>query len=82
MALARSVLERLKSSDGRIRVKTLSGVSALVAAIALLVGVLPVMADHDISKVDPGPAISYGGGPGACFATIEDHLPSAARNEL
>jgi hypothetical protein len=82
MATARNVLGKLKSSDGRIRVKTLSGVSALVAVIALLVGVLPVMAHHSSSLVQPGDPIPYGGGPGACSATIEGHLPSAAGNEL
>lgn len=84
MALARSVLERLKSSDGRIRVKTLSGVSALVAAIALLVGVLPVFATHPAgTETIPGEihpvSVQYGGGSGACdFAPVD----SAARFEL
>lgn len=76
MALARTVVERLKSSDGRIRVKTLSGVSALVAVIALLVGVLPVLATH----VDPDP-LDEGGGSGKCSVETGD-LPSAAGNEF
>ncbi len=69
MATARNILGKLKSSDGRIRVKTLSGVSALIAVIALLVGVLPAMADHE--SPEEGPRVSpelvkYGGGSGAC----------------
>ena len=83
MALARSVLERLKSSDGRIRVKTLSGVSALVAAIALLVGVLPVMADHSPGGPLVGPTVvNYGGGSGACAVSLDGRLPSAAGKEF
>jgi hypothetical protein len=84
MATARHVVGILKSSDGRIRVKTLSGVSALVAAIALLVGVLPVMADHPAdTETIPGKIhpvkVQYGGGSGACaFAEVD----SAARFEL
>jgi len=84
MASARHVLEKLRSSDGRIRVKTLSGVSALVAVIALLVGVLPAMAHdfgtdtHDVHPV----VVAYGGGSGACSATIEGRLPSAASKEF
>jgi hypothetical protein len=71
MATARNVLGKLKSSDGRIRVKTLSGVSALVAVIALLVGVLPVMANHQgqDTQSDKGihpELVQYGGGSGAC----------------
>jgi hypothetical protein len=84
MASARQVLGKFKSSDGRIKIKTLSGVSMLVAVIALLVGVLPAIAHgdgtttHDVHPV----VVSYGGGPGACSATIEGRLPSAAGNEL
>ena len=70
MANARNVSGKLKSSDGRIRVKTL-GVSALVAVIALLVGVLPVMATHQgqdtqSSKEIHPDLVRYGGGSGAC----------------
>lgn len=71
MAKARNFSKKLKSSDGRIRVKTLSGVSGLVAVIALLVGVLPVMATHQgqdtQSDVGIHPEfVRYGGGSGAC----------------
>jgi hypothetical protein len=84
MATARNVLGKLKSSDGKIRVKTLSGVSALVAAIALLVGVLPAMAhaDHTGTHEVHPQVVDYGGGSGACSATIDGRLPSAAGNEL
>lgn len=84
MASARHVLGKLESSDGRIKIKTLSGVSILVAVIALLVGVLPAMAHADHTgthRVHPFP-VSYGGGPGACSATIEGRLPSAASKEF
>jgi hypothetical protein len=71
MATARNVLGKLKSSDGRIRVKTLSGLSAVIAAIALLVGVLPVMATHQGQDTESANGIHpelvrYGGGSGAC----------------
>lgn len=83
MATARNVLGKLKSSDGRIRVKTLSGVSALIAAIALLVGVLPVMADHGSGGPLVNPiVVNYGGGSGACAATLDGRLPSAAGKEF
>lgn len=81
MASAMSVFRKFQSSEGRVKVATLSGVSALVAVIALLVGVLPVMADHDGGHplVDPGDPIRYGGGSGACdFVEVD----SAAANEL
>ena len=81
MASARHVLEKLRSSDGHIRIKTLSGVSVVVAAIALLVGVLPAIADHATSAVTPQ-VINLGGGSGACSVTIDGRLPSAARNEI
>lgn len=84
MASAMRVFRKFRASDGRIKIATLSGVSALVAVIALLVGVLPVMADHDPDPathplVDPGEPIRFGGGPGACdFVEVD----SAARYEL
>lgn len=81
MASAMRVFSKFRASGGRIKIATLSGVSALVAVIALLVGVLPVMADHDGEHplVDPGDPIQYGGGSGACdFVEVD----SAASNEL
>jgi hypothetical protein len=89
MATARNILGKLKSSDGRIRVKTLSGVSALVAVIALLVGVLPVFASAPgptTAGVEPVP-VDWGGGSGACdddLIALSDGTargPSAARYE-
>lgn len=82
MASAMRALRKFRSSDGRIKVATLSGVSALVAVIALLVGVLPVMADHDGDHplVDPVP-LNEGGGSGKCFVETGD-LPSIAGNEF
>lgn len=79
MASAMRVFRKLRASDGRIKIATLSGVSVLVAVIALLVGVLPVMADHESSAVDPGDPIQYGGGSGACDFV---EVASAADNEL
>ena len=72
------MIERLRPSDGRIKVATLTGVSALVAVIALLVGVLPVFANH--GTVDPA-LINEGGGSGKCAVTTGD-LPSIAGNEF
>lgn len=80
MASARHVQAILKSSEGRIKIKTLSGVSVLVAVIALLVGVLPVFADHAISKVTPV-VIDEGGGSGKCSVETGG-LPSIAGNEF
>lgn len=72
MTLVRDVLERFRSSDGRIKIATVSGVSALVIAIALLVGVLPAVA----ALVNPV-VVSYGGGSGGCA-----FVGSAAGNEF
>jgi hypothetical protein len=80
MATARSVLGKLKSSDGKIRVKTLSGVSALIAAIALLVGVLPAVGYHGTTSISPDP-LNEGGGSGKCSITTGG-LPSIAGNEF
>lgn len=80
MASAMSVFRKFRSSDGRIKIVTLSGVSVLVAVIAMLVGVLPVMADHDGEQplVEPH-LVQYGGGSGACdFVEVD----SDADNEL
>ncbi len=85
MASAMRVFRKFRSSDGRIRIKTLSGVSALIAVVALLVGVLPAMADHLDNPATPANegalvspvVVSYGGGSGAC-----DFVDSAASNEL
>lgn len=74
------MIERLRPSDGRIKVATLSGVSALVAVIALLVGVLPVFANHETSAVGPA-LINEGGGSGKC-AVETGGLPSIAGNEF
>lgn len=56
-----------RSSDGRIRLTTLLGVSGLVAALALLL-MLPAGAgagDESAAGVQPT-QVSYGGGSGAC----------------
>ncbi len=88
MASAMRVFRKFRASDGRIKVATLSGVSALVAVIALLVGVLPVMAHEngtDLHDVHPV-VVSYGGGSGACSATLTaegvERLPSAASKDF
>ncbi len=78
MASAMRVFSKFRSSDGRIKVATLSGVSVMVAVIALLVGVLPVFASHAESKVTPV-VVDLGGGPSHCSSTTDDgRLPSAA----
>lgn len=53
MATARHVLGKLKSSDGRIKIATASGVMAVVAALALVM-VLPVSAAHVAPSEIPG----------------------------
>jgi len=74
------MIERLRPSDGRIKVATLSGVSLAVAVIALLVGVLPVFANHETSAVNPA-LINEGGGSDKC-AVETGGLPSIAGNEF
>ena len=78
MTFVRDVARRFRVSEGRIKIATLSGVSVMVTAIALLVGVLPVFADH--GDVDPV-VISEGGGSGKCFVETGG-LPSIAGNEF
>ncbi len=80
MASAMRVFRKFQASDGRIKVATLSGVSALVAVIAMLVGVLPVFANHDTTSVDPV-VINEGGGDGKCSVETAG-LPSVAGNEF
>ena len=75
MKSERSIRRVLKSSDGRVRMRTITGVSLVVAVIALLVGVLPALATH----VAPDP-LNEGGGSGKCFVETGD-LPSVATNE-
>lgn len=80
MASAMRVFRKFRSADGRIKIATLSGVSVLVAVIALLVGVLPVFASHETSAVQPAP-LDEGGGSGKCSVETGG-LPSAASNEF
>jgi hypothetical protein len=76
MARGKTMSERIRSADGRIKIATLSGVSVLVALIALLVGVLPVFASHPEAV-----PLDEGGGPGKCFVETGG-LPSAAGNQF
>jgi len=76
MTFVRDVARRFRVSEGRIKIATLSGVSVMVTAIALLVGVLPVFADHETSAVPPN-EVDFGGGSGGCA-----FVGSAAGNEL
>ena len=76
MARATGFFRKLRAADGRIKIAGAVGVLALAAVLALF-GVLPAMA----ALVTPS-IVTYGGGSGACSATIEGHLPSAARNEF
>ncbi len=80
MASAMRVFRKFRSSDGRIKIATLSGVSVLIAVVALLVGVLPVFASHSTSAVQPVD-LDEGGGSGKCFVETGG-LPSAASNEF
>jgi hypothetical protein len=79
MRSARRIYRAFRRSDGRIRLATLFGVSAVVTVIALLVGVLPVFAiagDQLDADVEPK-EILYGGGDGGCA-----FVDSTAANEL
>ncbi len=80
MTFFRNVSTRFRASEGRIKIATLSGVSVIVTAIALLVGVLPVFANHDTTSVDPV-VINEGGGSGKCSVETGG-LPSTAGNEF
>lgn len=80
MTFFRDVSTRFRVSEGRIKIATLSGVSVIVTAIALLVGVLPVFANHDTTSVDPV-VINEGGGAGKCSVETGG-LPSTAGNEF
>ncbi|MFP3883153.1 MAG: hypothetical protein ACLFWH_12655 [Actinomycetota bacterium] len=86
------VFRKFRSSDGRIKIATLSGVSVMVAVIAMLVGVLPVFASHTNNDDADHPLVEavqvdWGGGSGACdddLISLEDDEargPSAARWE-
>jgi hypothetical protein len=68
MSWTRRIYRKFRSSDGRFKIATLFGVSAAVAALALLVGILPAMAGAGLES-DAGVVpteITYGGGSGAC----------------
>lgn len=86
MTLPRGIIDEVRGSDGRIRIGALTGVAAVAAAIALLVGVLPALAaTPDVTPEQ----VDWGGGSGACndvLASLEDPTtergPSAARYEF
>lgn len=86
MTLPRGIIDELRGSDGRIGIGSLTGVAAVAAAIALLVGVLPALAaTPDVTPEQ----VDWGGGSGACndvLASLEDPTtergPSAARYEF
>lgn len=77
---AMRTFRKFRATDGRIKVATLSGVSALVVVIALLVAVLPVFASHSTSKIQPVP-LDEGGGADKCFVETGG-LPSIASNNF
>jgi len=82
MSWTRRIYRKFRSSDGRIKIATVFGVLA-VAALAVLVGVLPAIAGAGVkSAEDVQPVeIGYGGGSGACSADFPG-LPSAGDFEL
>lgn len=84
MSSVRRLYYAFRSSDGRIRIATLLGVSGLVMALAIFM-MLPASAGaggpSGTENVQPV-EVSYGGGSGACAATIPNRLPSAASLEL
>lgn len=79
MSSVRRLYYAFRSSDGRIRIATLLGVSGLVMALAIFL-MLPASAgDGDPSGAGVQPTeVSYGGGPGACAvfsdAAFELHI--------
>lgn len=80
MSSETGISRKLQSADGRIKIATLSGVSVLVAVIALLVGVLPAFATDGGTPSGEGVqphVIDFGGGSGGCA-----FVDSAAGNEL
>lgn len=85
MRIAKSVFRRFQEADGRVKLATLSGVGLLTAALVLALAVLPASAGNGSATTTHGvqpQEISYGGGAGACDATISGRLPSAADHEL
>ena len=83
MNSAKRFYRKFRASDGRIKLATLIGVSSLVAAIALLVGVLPAIANNHRTDAGALPVdISLGGGSGGCEFVAPSGLPSAARFKL
>jgi hypothetical protein len=77
MSWTRRIYRKFRSSDGRIKLGTLLGVSAAVAALALLVGVLPATAEDGTSKGVTPAKVDLGGQPNDCAA-----VDSAASYEL
>lgn len=85
MKSAMRVFRRFQDSDGRVKLATLSGVGLLTAALVLALGVFPAGAGNGAATTTHGvqpQEVSYGGGSGACDATIAGRLPSAANEEL
>jgi uncharacterized repeat protein (TIGR01451 family) len=65
---ARKIFESFQSSDGRVKLATLSGIGLLAAALVLVLAVLPAGAgagDESQAGVIPT-EVEYGGGSGAC----------------
>ncbi|NNL48619.1 MAG: DUF11 domain-containing protein, partial [Acidimicrobiia bacterium] len=68
MSTTKSIYRTFQSSDGRVKVATLSGIGLLAAALVLVLAVLPAGAgagDESAAGVIPT-EVEYGGGSGAC----------------
>jgi len=79
MSSARKLFDAFKASDGRIKIGALTGISVLVTAIALAVGVFPALAaaGPQLNADVPPSEINLGGGSGGCAFVNSD-----AANEL
>lgn len=64
MERVRELFRKFQSTDGRIKALTATGVLALATVVAMAVGVLPALGEHDSST------IAWGGGDGACSSSL------------
>ena len=80
MSTTRSIYRTFQSSDGRVKLATLSGIAVLAAALVLILAVLPAGADNpsSIAGVIPD-TVNLGGQPNDCVAP---EIQSAAGYEL
>lgn len=75
------LFKKFQGSEGRVRARTAAGILTLAAAVALALGAVPAFGANPTPEVEPV-VVAYGGGSGACSATLAGRLPSAAGQEL